>query len=69
MANLAEKIQCLPEPVQREVEDFVDFLVSRRRLKTVGPALRLSWAGGLAELRDQYSSTELQKKSLDWWQS
>lgn len=69
MANLAEKIHNLPEPLQREVEDFVDFLTTKRRLKVVAPPLRFSWVGGLAELRDQYSSCELQKKSLDWWQS
>ncbi|NJD38128.1 MAG: DUF2281 domain-containing protein [Geobacter sp.] len=69
MANLAEKIHNLPEPMQREVEDFVDFLATKQRLRGVGPALRLSWAGGLAELRDQYSSCELQKKALNWWQS
>ena len=29
--------------------------------------LRLDWAGGLSEFCDQYSSLELQKKSLEWW--
>jgi hypothetical protein len=29
--------------------------------------LRLDWAEGLSEFCDQYTSLELQKKSLEWW--
>ena len=29
--------------------------------------LRLNWAGGLADLKEQYTSLELQKQSSDWW--
>lgn len=28
--------------------------------------LRQDWAGALSDVRDQYTSLELQKKSLDW---
>ncbi|MDY0300732.1 MAG: DUF2281 domain-containing protein [Trichlorobacter sp.] len=69
MSNLAEKINDLPRSMQSEVEDYVDFLIKKRGLKVVTPPLRLSWAGRLSELRDKYSSCELQKKSLEWWQS
>ena len=27
---------------------------------------KLDWSGGLKELRDQYTSVELQKKALEW---
>ncbi len=27
---------------------------------------KFSWVGGLKELRDQYTSVELQKKALEW---
>lgn len=30
MSNLAEKIESLPVPVRIEIEDFVDFVASRR---------------------------------------
>ena len=51
---VAEKIQTLPEPLQREVEDFVDFLLTRYSKETVPavdeyPAVlmtRLAAAGG-----------------------
>jgi len=29
--------------------------------------LELSWRGALRELRNKFSSVELQQKSLDWW--
>ncbi len=29
--------------------------------------LCLNWAGGLADLKEQYTSLELQKQSSDWW--
>jgi hypothetical protein len=29
--------------------------------------LRLTWAGGLREFRDKYTSLELQKASLECW--
>jgi hypothetical protein len=31
-----------------------------------GKKLRQDWAGALRDFRDQYTSLELQKKSLDW---
>lgn len=30
--------------------------------------LRMDWAGGLREFRDKYTSLELQKKALEWWE-
>ncbi len=66
MGNLAEKINHLPEQLRREVEDFVDFLVNKR-MPPKKKKLRLTWAGALAEYSDQFTSLELQKMSLDWW--
>jgi hypothetical protein len=42
------------------------FLAEKRALPKKRK-LRLDWAGSLKEFRDQYTSLELQKKSLDWW--
>ena len=66
MGNLAEKINQLPEQLQQEVEDFVDFLV-KKHIPGKKKKLRMKWAGALAEYRDQFTSLELQKKSLNWW--
>jgi len=66
MGNLAEKINHLPMHLRHEVEDFVDFLVSKR-MSPQKKKLRMTWAGALAEYRDRFTSLELQKKCLDWW--
>jgi len=66
MGNLAEKINHLPEQLQHEVEDFVDFLV-KKRMTDKKKKLRMTWAGALVEYRDRFTSLELQKKSLNWW--
>lgn len=55
----------LPPNLQQEIGDFARFLVEKKR-KPKRKKLRLTWAGDLREFRDQYSSLELQKKSLDW---
>jgi hypothetical protein len=41
--------------------------MAEKRAKPKRRRLRLDWAGGLKEFRDQYTSLELQKDSLDWW--
>lgn len=65
MPTLGEKIERLPPDLREEVEDFVDFLLEKK-MKRARRQLRLSWAGGLREFRDEYTSLELQKKALEW---
>jgi len=66
MESLEEIVAKLPPEHQQEVRDFALFL-AEKRARPKGRKLRLDWAGGLKEFRDQYTSLELQKKSLDWW--
>jgi len=66
MESIEELMEKLPPDLQEEVRDFAQFLVERRA-KPKQKKLRLTWAGGLREFRDQYTSPELQKKSLEWW--
>jgi hypothetical protein len=65
MKALAEMIKELPPELQREVEDFVQFLFERR-LQKAGRTLRQDWVGALRDYREQYTSLELQKKALEW---
>lgn len=65
MQNLEEMIRQLPPELQREVADFVQFLLEKRGPKA-GKPLRQDWAGALREYRDQYTSMGLQKKALEW---
>ncbi len=66
MGSIEDKIKLLPPELQQEVEDFVDFLTEKWARKPAGK-LRMTWAGGLREFRDQFTSLELQKKALEWW--
>ena len=66
MAKLEERIQELSPDQRREVEDFVEFLLQKKRLEKSARKLRMDWAGALSEFRDQYTSLELQKKANDW---
>ena len=65
MKPLEERIKDLPPDLQREVEDFVDFILTRREALPPGK-FSFDWAGALKDLRDQYTSVELQHKIADW---
>ena len=62
---LDELVRQLPADSQAEVRDFVESLLRKRNRKSADK-LRQSWAGALSDFREEYSSIELQKKSLDW---
>jgi hypothetical protein len=65
MQPVEVKIKQLPQVLQKEVEDFVDFLLEKRlRKKSKKPSL--NWIGGLKEFKDKYTALELQKKSAEW---
>lgn len=63
--SLEELAQELPSDLRAEVRDFVEFLLARRR-HTEQQVLRQDWAGALRDQREQYTSLELQRRSLDW---
>jgi hypothetical protein len=65
--DLAAKIETLPPALQQEVEDFVDFLHSKYAPRKKGN-MKLDWRGGLADLKDEYSSVELQHEGLRQWE-
>ena len=65
MKSIGEKIKQLPFAQQKEVEDFVDFLINKNVTKNKKKP-KLHWIGGLKEYREKYTSLELQKKALEW---
>ncbi len=69
MQTLKELVDQLPPELQQEVRDFVEFLLERRvaKLKAKKGELKLDWRGALRDLRDKYTSVELQHKLLEWW--
>jgi len=58
MSTLRELIEQLPPDLQQEVLDFASFLLEKRLGKR-GRPLQQDWAGGLSDLREQYTSVEL----------
>lgn len=66
MERLDDLIRELPSELQQEVADFAQFLIEKRVRKPEGQ-LRLDWRGALRDMRDQYTSVELQHKIREWW--
>ncbi|GIV18045.1 MAG: hypothetical protein KatS3mg022_3480 [Armatimonadota bacterium] len=62
--TLEERIRQLPADLQQEVSDFIDFLLERRRRQKHPPTF--SWAGALKDMRDQYTSVDLQHEAAEW---
>ncbi len=60
--TIKEKVQQLSPQNQAEVIDFVDFLLSKEKTKE-RRKMKLDWAGGLKDLREQYTSIELQQQA------
>lgn len=66
MKSLEELVKEMPPEVKVVVRDFAESLIQKQKATGKGRKLSLSWAGGLAKYRDQYTSLELQKKALEW---
>ena len=64
-ARLEKAIKQLPPEKLEELANYAELLVERTR---AGAAARpmFRWAGALADLKDQYTSVELQHKASDW---
>lgn len=65
MESLDVLVRQLPPALQKEVSDFIGYLLEREQQKH-GRKLRQTWAGALREHQKQYTAMELQKKSLEW---
>ncbi len=65
LQTVQEKLEKLSPQRQAEVVDFIDFLLSREAPKP-GPKMTLDWAGALEDMRDEYTSVELQRQANVW---
>ena len=66
MQTIEELIRQLPPDLQQEVIDFAKFLMQKRQRKASGE-LKLDWRGALRDMRDEYTSVELQHRLVEWW--
>ncbi len=65
--EIEHKMRELPEDLRREVLDYVEFLLKKYRGKEIKvKKFKFDWEGGLSELREKFTSVELQHKALEW---
>ena len=65
MEALKEVVEKLPPDLQQEVKDFIEFLLEKRAKKNRGKP-KFDWAGALKDLRNEYTSVELQHTISKW---
>lgn len=58
-------IKKLPPHLQEQALSYITSLVDQSERKS--GHMQFNWAGCAANLKNQYTSIELQKKILDWW--
>lgn len=66
LKTIEKKISQLPPSLIGKLDDYLDYLLSQKIVKTDSKVLSQNWAGGLKEFKKKYSSIELQKLSLEW---
>lgn len=65
--EIEAKIDKLPDHIVHEINDFVDFLLSKYGHKKKEQSnFKFDWEGGLSKLKNKFTSVELQHKSLEW---
>jgi hypothetical protein len=63
--QIQEKAQQLTPDKQAAALDYIEFLLSKEKPLSREP-MTFEWAGCLADLKDQYTSVELQKQANLW---
>ena len=64
--EIEAKMQKLPEDLRREVLNYMDFLLSKyQKRETEKKKFKFDWEGGLSEIREKFTSVELQHKALE----
>ena len=64
MRTIKEVLDQLPPDIQQEVKNFAEFLLEKRRKRTGGKP-SFDWAGALKDLRDDFTSVELEHEIAD----
>ncbi|MEK8021763.1 MAG: DUF2281 domain-containing protein [Candidatus Parabeggiatoa sp.] len=64
--EIDNKINHLPNELMPTLLAYLDFLLSQHVQKPPKTPPTFNWEGGLSELKSEYDSVSLQKKSLEW---
>jgi len=62
--SLEELVNELSPELRQEVEDFIRFLLEKRKKTRSQPTFE--WAGALKDAQGQYTAVELQHKASEW---
>ena len=64
VTNFISDFENLPEKIQKQVMDYIEFLIVKYSdEKKTKQQFKFDWENGLSELKNQYSSVELQHKA------
>ncbi len=65
--EIENKIQKLPDDLKKEILDYIEFLIKKYQgLPQSKKKFSFSWENGLSELREKFTSVELQHKASEW---
>lgn len=65
MQKLEELAAQLPPDTYQEAQDFIEFLL-KKHAATPRTKPEFQWAGALKDMREQYTSVELQHQVTEW---
>jgi len=64
ITNFITDFENLPEKIQKQVMDYIEFLIVKYSdEKKTKQQFKFDWENGLSELKNRYSSVELQHKA------
>lgn len=64
--EIESKLRELPEDLRREAIDYLESLINRRKIKkSKTEGFKFDWEGGLEELKDKFTSVELQHRAAE----
>ena len=64
--TIEKKIYQLTPDLVTKLDDYIDYLLSRKKVNKSSKLLKQDWAGGLKDYKNNYTSIELQKLALEW---
>ncbi len=64
--SIEQKFNVLPDHLKREVLDFIEFLMTKRKKEKISSQFNFTWEGGLTVLKDEFNSVDLQHQSMEW---
>ncbi|UJG44072.1 MAG: DUF2281 domain-containing protein [Candidatus Heimdallarchaeum endolithica] len=65
--DIENKMRELPEYLKKEVLDYMEFLLAKHKYrKKEVTKFKFDWEGGLSDIKDRFTSVELQHKASEW---